>query len=112
MVIDFKYPLLSWWGYELDNPVPIFPLMSKGYNTNFYYYKEDIHPENWGPMVLPDQERVLCGDGDEDNCYNWYYLARYDQYVLIIWFWRGASAASFHEVVQSVTQEFEAALAE
>lgn len=69
---------------------------------NFEYEPEKMIVESWEfENKYVDEEMVLCGNGDENNCERMFYLARSNNYFL----WVYSSGAMDYHFFESIIQE-------
>lgn len=102
-VIDYKLPIIAKLFFLLNNPKG----RLKKIEWNFSYDKENIVPKHWDwNSKDADQDVVLCGDGTEENCFGWFYQARYGQYYLLINFWQNLNYQDFEKIAKAINDQF------
>jgi hypothetical protein len=103
IIIEYRNPLEAKFYYLFNDPKGIY----QKHNWNFTYAKDKIVPPEWN-WVNPqaDDEAVRCGEGDHDNCLNWFYQARFGQYYLLINFNNNLNLQGFEKFVIAINDQF------
>ncbi len=87
---DYSYPMIVQHVYKYESPIRANQYFDTHRPEDYYSGVRDQDPDKRYPKHFPyrspyaDQEHVVCGAGEPENCASWYYWARYGQYNLLI----------------------------
>ena len=87
---DFSYPMIVQHVLKYESPIKANQYFDTHRPEDYYSGVRDQDPDKRYPKHFPyrspyaDQEHVVCGAGEPENCGFWYYWARYGQYNLLI----------------------------
>jgi hypothetical protein len=102
VLVNYKHPTMAKIYYELLNPERIY----RDEYQNFISSSPNINPKNWKwKNKVADEESVQCGTGSEENCYKWFYRARYSEYYLYVTLDGPICSEAFEIVVKSVNEQ-------